>query len=61
MTLSRIVSHEPREARSWRVVSSGERSFRVAYGLVSGSGVVVAAGSDMLPFCFSFESGSDVS
>lgn len=39
MTLSRIVSHEPRQARSWRVVRSGERSLRVAYGLVSGSGV----------------------
>lgn len=52
MTLSRMVSHEPREARSWRVVRSGERSFRVAYGLLSGSVVDVdwapVAGSDMV-------------
>lgn len=46
MTLSRIVSHDPRVARSWRVVRSGERSLRVAYGLDSGSVVGWVGGGD---------------
>lgn len=42
-TLSRIVRHEPRQARSWRVDNSWQWELREEYGLESGSSTRSAA------------------